>query len=144
MQLPNGTSLTPQQKEDLVTFICFKHQKHNVLNLRKVVGYEGLLSLFNKFASTYVRFPSISSMVDVANCLHLLDLYDKVKLAATSGDPTKWQDAEQKFIKFADYKFGLDYRSAKMKCKALRLELDKAREWYIALQSWEKRNSDVK
>jgi hypothetical protein len=142
MQIPNATTMTLKQKEELVNFICYKHQKNNIMNLRKVVGDEGLLSLLNKFAGTYTKFPPITQIVQLANQLHLVTLYDELKAAAVSGDPSKWQEAENRFVKFAEMKFELtDYTTAKLRAKQLKMEFAKAKEWVEALNSWENRNT---
>ena len=140
MQIPNAQSLTPKQKEDLITYICYKHQKHNIMNLRKVVGDEGLLALLNKFAGTYTRFPTITNIVELANKVHLITLYDELKAAAVSGNPKTWQDAEDKFVKFAQNKFEMTYPNAKLHVKKLKIELQAAQQWNANITAWEKRN----
>ena len=142
MQIPNATTLTAKQKEDLITFICFKHQKNNLLNLRKVVGDEGLLTLLNKFASTFTKFPSITQIVNLANQLHMVYLYEELKAAAVSGDPVKWQEAENKFNKFCQSKLDLEnYTDAKIQAKKYKKDIESARQWFSQLENWEKRNS---
>jgi len=140
MQIPNATTLTDKQKEDLVTFICYKNQKNNIMNLRKAVGDSGLLSLLNMFAGTYMRFPTISVVVSLANQLHLIELYDQLLIASGSGNPKIWQEHEDRFVKFASNKFDMEYLPAKHFVKKLKYDLLQAQNWYAGIVSWEKRH----
>lgn len=125
-----------------LNFICYKHQRHNLLSLREIVGEAGMVTLLDRFSGTYVRFPTASHVLQAANDIALCMLYEELKKAFATRNPTLWQEAETRFIKFAERQ-GLSYLQAKKKSKAIFKEMEAANQWLDNVKNWEKRNQPV-
>lgn len=100
------------------------------------------MALLDKFAGTYIRFPTASHVLQSANDVALSILYEELKKAFATRNPVLWQEAETRFIKFAERQ-GMSYLQAKKKSKAIRKELDAANQWIDGIKNWEKRNQPV-
>lgn len=128
--------------KEFLNFLCYKHQRHNLLSLREVVGEAGMVLLLDRFSGTYVRFPTASHVLQSANDVALSMLYRELLKAFATRNPVLWQEAETRFIKFAERQ-GLSYLQAKKKSKAIRKELEAANQWLDNIKNWEKRNQPV-
>lgn len=143
MIFQDKNSLRPAiNSKDFLNYICYRHQRHNLLDLRNIVGEAGLVTLLDRFAGTYVRFPGPSHTLQAANDIALCMLYEELKKAFATRNPVTWQEAETRFIKFAERQ-GLTYLQAKKKSKATYKELQEANEWIANIQNWEKRNQST-
>jgi hypothetical protein len=103
------------------------------------VGDAKMVALLDKFGGTYIRFPTASHTLQAANDIALCLLYEELKKAFATRNPVLWQEAETRFIKFAERQ-GLNYLQAKKKSKAIYKELQEANTWLDNIKSWEKRN----
>ena len=140
MILSDKQSLKPAiDSKEFLNYICYKHQKHNLLSLRDIVGDAGLVALLDKFGGTYIRFPTASHTLQAANDVVLSMLYEELKKAFATRNPTLWQEAETRFTKFAERQ-GMNYLQGKKKAKAIRKELEEANSWLANIKSWEARN----
>ncbi len=101
-----------------------------------------MIALLDRFAGTYIRFPTASHTLQAANDVALCLLYEELKKAFATRNPTVWQEAETRFIKFAERQ-GLSYLQAKKKSKGIYKELIAANQWAENVKSWEKRNQPV-
>ncbi len=125
--------------KEFLNYICFKHQRHNLLSLRDIVGEAGMVALLDRFAGTYIRFPTASHVLQEANDIALCMLYQELKKAFATRNPTLWQEAETKFIHFAERQ-GMDYLQAKIKSKKIYKSLTEANQWVQSVKDWETRN----
>lgn len=116
-----------------INLICFRHQKHNLDKLREITGDKGLVTLLDKFAGTYVRFPTASHTLDAVNEVYLGLLYQDLKLKAKGLDPVAWNEAEKRFNKFAE-RMGLKGNKARLKAKEILKEIDKANVWWSEIK----------
>ena len=125
---------------DFLNLICFKHQKHNLVSLREIVGDKGLITLLDRFAGTYIRFPTASHTLDAVNEVYLAILYQDLKVKAKGIDPVAWNEAEKRFNKFAE-RMGLKGTKARTTAKNILKEIEKANSWWSDIKRFQKQNS---
>ncbi len=124
-----------------VNLICYRHQKHNLMTLRDIVGDKGLVTLLDRFAGTYIRFPTASHTLQTVNEVYLAMLYQDLKTKAKGTDPMAWHNAEKKFAKFAE-RIGYTILKARKLSKNILKELDEANKWWTEIKRWEVRNAE--
>jgi hypothetical protein len=125
--------LTDHQRQivdtcDYLDLVSFRNPQHNILNLRDIVGDEKYLTLMDKFAGNYTRFPTAKNALEAVDDLILITLWEDLNDKKKNGTTDQWNAAEAVFIKHGQ-KMGLKFINAKRRARAVTKELVQARNW---------------
>lgn len=121
---------------DVLDLICFR-SKTNILALREYVGDHAFLSILDKFAGTYVKFPKADKVYEVVEDATLAMLYEIMKEKKKANNLREWNDAEFRFNKQCE-KMGIKWEVGRRRAVTILNELRQVHIWQSELRKFDR------
>ena len=130
--------LPEEMKIGLVDYICYKHTRSSLQELRLILGQHQLLGILNKLSGSYIMLPSSKQILRLKYDFLAALTVKRIRQARKDKDMAAWNQEESNLQKIAK-KTKRTYRYTYLRGIHVLKESERILLWRKKLETWSKK-----